>query len=140
RTLEFSVGYSILENLKASLNVFNNNVEQLIAVEGSPDQTFKGIHVDFADRPINKGTSHTYGGTLKLDALIKAGAVSINPYLAYTYIDGDINGVQINYTSKNTIKGGAEIVYKKFVITPRLISRAKSYHPTLKEADGVTPA
>ncbi len=140
RTLEFSMGYSILENLKASLNVFNNNVEQLITVEGAPNQTFKGIPVAFADRPINKGNSHTYGGTFKIDALIRAGDISINPYLAYTYIDGDINSSRLTYTSKSTIKAGAEIVYKKLVITPRLISRDKSYHPTLLEADGVTPA
>lgn len=140
RTIEFSTSYS-LETLKFSFNVFNNNVDQLIVVEGSPNQTFKGIPVAFAERPINKGKANTYGGTLKIDALFKPGGITINPYLAYSYIDGDLNDtVQLSFVAKNTIKAGMEITYKKLTISPRIISRSQSYHPTLKEADGITPA
>lgn len=137
RSIEGSLSYYLTDNVFVSLNGYYNNISNLIVVEVKPNQTFKGVKVDAAERPINKGTSNTFGGTIKTDALFKIGDASINPFIAYSLSNGDVAGGVLPFSAQHTVKSGIEFNYKNFSLTPRVTFRSMSYHPTLKDDKGV---
>lgn len=136
RTLEGSLAYYFTENFHLSLNGYYNNISDLIVVEVKPKDTFKGIPIDAAEKPINKGTSNTYGGTLRAESLFNFGDFSLNPYAAYSLSLGDIAGQTLPFSAMHTVKSGIDFNYKNFSLSPRLIFRSSSYHPTLKDSKG----
>jgi len=138
RSIEGSAALYLTENLFVSLNGYYNNISNLIVVEVKPNQTFKGLPVSAAERPINKGTSNTYGGTLKTDALFKVADAVINPFVSYSLSNGDIAGGTLPFSAQHTVKSGIEFSYKNFALTPRLIFRSMSYHPNLKDDKGAS--
>lgn len=134
RSLEASSSYLITNNLSISVNGFVTRVNNLINLfgEASKDLPLPNLKATRLETSINQGYSNIYGGTIRLNYLKKVGLWSFNNYFCYSFIDGKIDGEQLLYTAKSTIKAGAEIVHRKFIFSPRLIFRSKSYS-NLKE-------
>ncbi|MCP4218217.1 MAG: TonB-dependent receptor, partial [bacterium] len=124
------------EKIALSLDGYYTRIRDLITVEGNPAQTFRGIYVDFAERPVNKGEATAYGGTVRLDTLLKKGKLTVNGYAFYSLSDGDVDGEQLPHSAKHTVKAGVEMTYKKFSLFANLNYRSKSFHATLTDAMG----
>ena len=135
-TYETSISYIMNRNLILSANGFYNDVDDILSSEGYTGQEFHGIPVSIIERPVNKGTARSYGGTLRMNIKQDWQTMIFNSYLAYTYIDGQIEGNQIPFTAKNTIKGGIDLNFNRFSISSRFIYRSKSYHRSLKDTEG----
>jgi iron complex outermembrane receptor protein len=142
RSFETSFNYFINPNLAFSINGFYTDIEDIINFFGSVPDGFKQRLTEFEVTELeiarNQGNQNIYGGTVRLNFLKKIGFWSINNYLAYSYIDGEleqetrINGqdslqvLKPFYTAKHTIKAGVSLTYKKLSISPRLIYRTGS--------------
>lgn len=143
KSYELSVSHYLTDNIVLSGNGYYTKISDLIVVQGLPNQEFKGIPVGFAETPVNSGLSTCLGGTVKIDALLKIGKVTMNSYAAYSYSDGKIEDDSGNllrdsipFNAKHTVKAGFELTYKNLSVSPRLISRSRSYHPILKNGTG----
>jgi len=135
-TYETSISYFISSNLIISANGFYNDIDDILSSEGYPGQLFHGVPVGIVERPVNKGTANSYGGSVRLNYKKNWQAVVLNSYLAYTFIDGEIDGKYLPLAAKNTIKGGTDLNIKDFSLSPRFIYRSESYHRSLKDAEG----
>jgi len=118
-TYESSCSYLINDNLIFAINGFYNHVKNLLSSEGLAGQSFHGIPVGIIERPINKGTANSYGGTARIDFKKSWETIIIQSLLAYTYINGEIEGKQIPYTAKNTVKGIFDVNYDKISSSDR---------------------
>ncbi len=136
RTLETSFSYFMNKYLIFSLNGFYNNLDNLLSSEGYTGQSFHGINVGFIQRPVNKGSAITYGGTVKVKAKADISSFVLSSYLAYSYIDGNIEGGQLPFAAKNTIKGGTSISVRRIDFSTRFIYRDESYHRSIRDAEG----
>ena len=67
---------------------------------------------------------------------INLSKAELSSYLAYTFVDGDIDGNHIPFSAKNTIKGGLDINMNNISISPRFIYRSESKHRSIKDEDG----
>ncbi|UCH13658.1 MAG: TonB-dependent receptor, partial [Bacteroidales bacterium] len=114
-------------------NVFFNDVKDILSSAGFSGQEFHGIPVAYVERPVNKGTAKSYGGTVRLDAKFGLSKLDLNSYLAYTFIDGEIDGGHIPFSAKNTIKGGVDFSLNRLSLSPRFIYRSESYHRSLRD-------
>jgi iron complex outermembrane receptor protein len=135
-TAELIVSYLLTSNIALSINGFYNNVDDIISSQGYTGEAFHGIPVTFIERPINKGEATTYGGTAFITYKLHLSKYKLNSYLAYTYIDGEIDGKPIPFSAKNTIKGGLDIKLKNISLSPRFIYRSKSKHRSLTDENG----
>ncbi len=135
-TYEAAFSYLVNSNIAVSSNVFYNDMKDILSSTGFTGQEFHGIPVSYIERPVNKGTAKSYGGTLRLDAKLNLSAVDINSYLAYTFIDGEIGGGHIAFSARNTIKGGIDLSLNRLSLSPRFIFRTQSYHRSLRDEDG----
>lgn len=136
RTYEFGISYFLNKNIVTSINAFYNDLENLLSNEGYLGEEFHGIPVDYIQRPINNLNSKSYGGTIKLNVKSNINTIRLNTYLAYSFVDGEIGDQSLPFSAKNTIKGGTDINYKSFSISPRFIHKGRSYHRTLTEENG----
>lgn len=142
RTVEANLSYSLLENLKVSVNGYFTQVEDLITNQGFFDREFKGVQVGFAQSPVNEGDLETYGGTFRIDGLFKFGQSFLNYFVAYSYSDGTLTTADgreidtLSYSAQNTVKAGIDFVWKNLSISPRLIYRGETYHPNLFDENG----
>jgi iron complex outermembrane receptor protein len=83
-----------------------------------------------------------YGGTARAELDFRAGEITVNPYLAYTYSDGDIDDKKLPFSAKHTVKAGLDLGWRKLSLSTRLIGRSSATHASLTDADGnptVTP-
>lgn len=135
-TTELIVSYLITSNMAFSINGFYNYVNDIISSQGYTGETFHGIPVTYIERPINKGEATTYGGTVFLSYKLHLSKYKLNSYLAYSYIDGEIDGKPIPFSAKNTIKGGLDIRLKNISLSPRFIYRSESKHRSLTDENG----
>lgn len=135
RTVEFGTSF-VKNNFGFSVDGYYNKISDLITNTLEFAQTFKNVPVDAVERPINSGSASTYGATAKIDYHAKFGNAKIQSYLAYSFIDGDIDGRPLSYTAKNTFKAGVMLKYGKFSINPRVIYRSESNHALLNDENG----
>jgi outer membrane receptor for ferrienterochelin and colicin len=127
RTAELGASF-VKKNLGLAIDVYYNNITNLITSDVQFGQTFKNVPVEAAQFPVNAGTASTYGFTAKVDYHEKIGDAKIQSYVAYSFADGDIDGRPLSYTAKSTIKAGVLFKYRKFNINPRVIYRSSSNH------------
>ena len=111
-------------------------MDNILSSEGFSGQTFKGIPVSIIERPVNSGEAHSYGGTLRTDFKRKWNAMTLNSYLAYTFIDGEIDGRQIPFTAQHTVKAVFDVNYIGLRGSIRYIYRSGSFHRSLRDAEG----
>lgn len=126
-TYEGSVGVLLTRDMNISVNAFYNDIYGLIVEEGYSRQTYKGIPVAFVKRPVVKGKAESFGGTIKADGKFQIGRRDfLNASVIYTYIDGNIDGRPLIYSSKNTIKASVGWSGEKFDAEFRLLYRSES--------------
>lgn len=137
-TYEASISYFLNDKIGLFVNGYYNDVVNLIEAEGKIDKVFKGLPIDFAEVPVNKGKIHTYGGTFRVNAKHKINSKSfIDGYIAYSYSDGRYSDtIKLAYSAQNTIKAGIDFKYNIFSISPRVIYRTASIHGLLKDKNG----
>ncbi|MFC2098829.1 TonB-dependent receptor plug domain-containing protein [Bacteroidota bacterium] len=135
-TYEAGFSYAINRNLILAVNGFFNDMNDILSSEGYSGQSFKGIPVGIIERPVNKGNAISYGGTARLDFKKNWSALTLNSHLAYTFVDGEIDGRQIPFAARHTVKALVDLDFKRFSTSLRYIHRSESYHRSLKDASG----
>ena len=135
-TYETGFSYIFMSNLILTVNGFFNDMDDILSSEGFTGQTFKGIPVNIIERPVNRGHAYSYGGTARMDFKKSWSNFTLNSFLAYTFIDGEIDGIQIPFTARHTIKSVIDLNFNRFSASARFIYRSKSYHRSLKDDEG----
>jgi len=135
-TYEIGASYIVNSNLIMTLNGFVNDVEDILSSESFTGQTFKGIPVSIIERPVNKGTASTFGGTARVDFKKNWSALTLNSFLAYSFVDGKIDGRQIPFTAQNTVKAIVDLNFKRFSASIAYLYRSESFHRSLRDASG----
>jgi outer membrane receptor protein involved in Fe transport len=136
RTYETGFSYILLSNLILSANGYYNDMDDILSSESFTGQTFKGVPVNIIERPDNKGNAISYGGTVRINVKKSWPSFILNSYLAYTYTNGEIEGRQIPFSAKNTIKSIVDFNYGRVSTSARFIFRSKSYHRSLTDDSG----
>jgi iron complex outermembrane receptor protein len=135
-TYETGLSYIVNSNLILTLNGFVNDVKDILSSESFTGQTFKGIPVSIIERPVNKGTASTYGGTARIDYKKNWSALTLNSFLAYTFVDGEIDGRQIPFTAQNTVKAIVDLNFRRISASIGYLYRSESFHRSLRDASG----
>jgi len=135
-TYEIGSSYIFNSNLILTLNGFVNDVDNILSSESFTGQSFKGIPVSIIERPVNKGTASTYGGTVRIDFKKNWEPFTLNSFLAYTFVDGEIDGRQIPYTAQNTVKAIVDLNFKRISASIGYLYRSESFHRSLRDASG----
>ena len=133
RSVEISSSYMLLENLSVAGNGYYTKIENLIDLFAESDEEApvlggNDIVATRYETSKNQGGSTIYGGTVKLNYLMKLpNNIAMNFYGAYSYIDGDTDGENLLFTSEHSLKGGVDIMHKKWSIAPKIRSRGKVF-------------
>ncbi|MFC2115785.1 TonB-dependent receptor plug domain-containing protein [Bacteroidota bacterium] len=135
-TYETGFSYIFKSNLILTINGFINDVDDILSSQISADSTFKGIPVSIIERPSNRGTALSYGGTAMINFKNNWQNFTLNSSLAYTYIDGEIDGRQIPFTARNTVKAAIDFDYYALSASARFIYRSQSFHRSLTDNSG----
>ncbi len=135
-TYESNFSYVFRRNLIISLNGFFNDLDDILSSQAYTGETFKGIPVTIIERPVNRGSAYSYGGTVRLDVRKNWPSVSLNAFLAYTFTDGEIDERQIPFAAQNTVKGVVDLNYRRFSASLKYLYRSASFHRSLKDRAG----
>jgi outer membrane receptor protein involved in Fe transport len=111
-------------------------MDDILSSEPFTGQSFKGVPVNIIERPVNHGNAKSYGGTARMNYKKSWPALTLNAMLAYTFTDGKIDERQIPFTARNTVKSIVDINYRRLSASARFNYRSKSYHRSLRDADG----
>ncbi len=135
-TVEMNAGYYLNDYIGLFFDGYYNKATNLVVFEGSTEETFQGVPVDFAQIPRNKGEAESYGGTFRINGKYQTGKMHTNAYAAYTYSDGEMDGNPLPYSAKHTVKFGIDFSYGKFSISPRGLYRSPSKHSLVFDENG----
>ena len=135
-TYEANFSYVYRSNLIFSLNAFFNDMDDILSSQGYTGESFKGIPVTIIERPVNRGSAHSYGCTARLDFRKNWSSLSLNAFIAYTFVDGEIDDRQIPFTAQNTVKSAVDINFHRFSSSLRYLHRSESYHRSLRDDSG----
>jgi len=128
KSLELNLAYQINSDILVSMHGFYSLVDNLLRNTGYSDRTFHDIPVGYLENYINEGNSTTYGITTRFDYKKSFdGGFGIDCYGAYTFIDGDVEGKDLYFTAKHTLKTGLGLRYKNFNVFTKYNYRGKSY-------------
>ena len=113
--------------LRFSLNPYYTKVNHLIQdVVDTAGGTFHGVTVDQIERAQNQGTMETYGATLRADGALRALHWNFEPWAAYTYSEGRLEGRTIPFNSVHTIQAGTSAMRGRWTLTPKVLYRSAS--------------
>jgi outer membrane receptor protein involved in Fe transport len=126
RTGELSTTYAWTERLVTSVSAFYSHMSNRIDFAGDVTTgTFLGVDNVSMQSSVNRGTMQTYGGTVRAEAQIPLGVLSLRPDVAYTYTDGDIELDAVEDALPNAaphvVKGGLELGLGRLTVAPRAI-------------------
>ena len=128
QSIELNTDYVIRENFKISGDVYYNQLNDLIQNAIFFNETFKGVLVNAVERPVNKGKSNTYGGSVKLNWQLQVYLLKLNINTSYAYSNGDIDMKPLPYSAQHTLKSQIELVAKKYCISINQNFRSASKH------------
>lgn len=131
RSVEAAAAYNFGHGLRVSLNPYYNKVRDLIQDVVTGPGTFHGMPVYNIEKAMNTGTMESYGATLRADAVVVSGNWRFEPWVAYTYSGGNLDGDVIPFNSEHTAQGGVSLLRGRWVVTPKLLFRSHCY-----DADG----
>lgn len=140
RSAELSGSYFLSKNLSLGVNGYYTLIENLINVFADSDVTDptvsgKEIDATTVETSANQGNSTIYGGSFRVNYLMKLGSnIVFNWFGTYSYIDGETDGVSLNFAAKHSVKGGLDVIHKKWSIAPMLRYRSSSL-TTLTDGD-----
>jgi iron complex outermembrane receptor protein len=135
-TYEANFSYVFRRNLIFSFNGFFNDMDDILSSQGYTGQSFKGIPVSIVERPVNSGSAFSYGGTARLDVRKNWSTLSLNAFIAYTFVDGEIDDRQIPFTAQNSVKTLVDFNFQRISASIKYLYRSESYHRSLKDASG----
>ncbi|MGD9641459.1 MAG: TonB-dependent receptor plug domain-containing protein [Elusimicrobiales bacterium] len=124
RSAELSLAHDFNPNFRLSLNPYYNKVHDLIQDVIIGPGTFHGVDVDTLERAENSGTMETYGATVKVDAVFRAGGWGVEPWAAYTHSEGRLDGDPIPFNSRHVVQAGFSAARGRWVITPKAVYRS----------------
>ncbi|PTL81831.1 TonB-dependent siderophore receptor [Vitiosangium sp. GDMCC 1.1324] len=134
---EIIVSQDFGDAVRVSANGYLSHVRNRFGVQLLENQTFKGWPVDVVEQPINLGERFlSYGGTLRLDVLVRSGRLSLNPYASYTFTSGKRGEDPIPSAAMHVVKGGLDIAWRGLSLSTRLIARSSAFHPVLRDENG----
>lgn len=125
-SLEGAVTQDLGRALRLSFNPYYNKVRNLIQDVGTGPGTFHGVPVAEIEMAKNLGTMETYGGTVRLDGVVRAGRWNFEPWAAYTYSEGRLRGGTIPFNARHVIQAGTSMLRGRFNVTPKLLYRSSS--------------
>lgn len=141
RSFELSSKYA-KGDFSISLNSYFNLIENSIIYETNfINQTFNGIPVKAAEKPVNS-TSNTlsYGSTLRVDyryILERKERAEFRIHGSYSYADGNIEGLEhLPFTAKHTVKAGLLFKFYNFSLNNSLIYRSSTYNEGFTDTEG----
>lgn len=122
--------YYLSGNFSLSTHGFYGKLTNLILFEYVSGETFQNIPIGTVSRYINKGEGKSYGFTIRGDYKYNFSNNSgVNLFANYTFIDGDIEGNPLGYTTKHIVKSGLSFYYKKFSSYLQFQYRNESHSP-----------
>ncbi len=136
RTVEASLTYNLDERLVISVNGYFTAIRNLITNAVTTDETFKGHPVAAVERKVNQGEGRLFGGTLRLETRWTLLGATLNPYVAYTYSDGEIDEVPLPVSATHWIKGGLDMEWRGLSLSVRVLRRGEARHGSLVDAGG----
>ncbi|MBN2693236.1 TonB-dependent receptor [bacterium] len=141
-SLEGSIILNPTNNLTITLNGYFQKLDDLITSQTDfAGDNIDDWHTDFKNIPvqtyatrINRGTTESWGGSIRFDLFFKFSSIfSLMPYITYSYSDGELDGYLIPYNARHTIKGGIDGTVQKLYFSTRFIYRGRSYHKQVYE-------
>jgi outer membrane receptor protein involved in Fe transport len=130
RTLEVSASQNIDDMVIISANGYYTWLRDYITNQGSPDGEFQGWPVGWVERLVNEGEASAYGATGRLEGMWRPGGFTINPWVSYTWSDGEVAGEPLPFNATHTIKGGLDLAWRGISMSTRVLHRSESLHPT----------
>lgn len=135
-TYEAGISFIFRSNLILAVNGFVNDMDNILSSESFTGQTYKGIPISRIERPVNRGSAVSYGGTARMDFKKSWSTFALNAFVAYTYVDGEIDGRNLPFTARNSVVSAVDINFKKLSASLRLKYRSESYHRSLSNDSG----
>ncbi len=142
RSVELSGSYFLRKNLSVGINTYFTRIENLInqfAQSENNRPVINGTQIESVtvETSKNQGQSTIYGGSFKLNYLVKLGpTVVVNLFGAYSYIDGETDGKSLTFASKHSVKSGVDIIHKKWSLVPILRYRDRVFTTLTDGVDG----
>lgn len=116
------IGFNYLsKDFAINLGGFYNGITDEVTLAYNNDVRFKDALIYVAETYQNLGTSNSYGGTLKLDyrKSLSEGKQELAAYLAFTYMNGRYNTIDLVYQSEMSTKFGIFYRWKNLSVSVR---------------------
>ncbi len=136
RTGEIVASQRLGEMLYLSANGYVTHVRDLQKSGGEPNGEFLNIPVDFLSRRENGGSALLYGGTLRADLRWTPGQVHVQPWLAYTLSDGEVDDEPLPHHSTHVIKSGLDLGWRGLSLSTQIQYRSSALEASHKDDDG----
>ncbi len=133
---ELGLSQRVADVVNLRLDGWYATTSDLINTEISSGQQFKGVDVNTVSRPINQGAGSTYGVTASASAVWKPGQFRINPWLAYTWSDGEVDDEPITLHATHVLKGGLDLGWRRLSLSTQLQFRTSSLNGAQVDDDG----
>ncbi len=152
QTFELGVRSYLSDELGITVNGFYSIYTDLFIGASDAGNTnlyggkYKGWNVGYIETTINQGKQYNFGGELLLDYLMRINEdTRITSYASVSFVDGYVdtkadngNDIEIGNIVPVMVKAGADIVFGKFSISPRIIYNGKSRVNSLVIENGKT--
>jgi outer membrane receptor protein involved in Fe transport len=139
RTFELGVAHFFDFGLGASADAWYTLLSDRFADATVFDTTFKDWPLDVATFPVNGPKGKTYGGTASLHGRWSIAGFALQPWISYTFIDGDLDGVELPFVSKHSLKGGVDAQWGELSLSLRVIGRISRADSLNNTNDDGTP-
>ena len=124
RSVEGSLTHDLGARLRFSVNPYYSKVRDLMQDVIVGSGTFKGVPVASLEQAENTGTMEAYGATLKVDALLRSGRWSFEPWAAYTHSEGRLGSDPLPFNSRHVLQGGVSVTRGRWTVTPKALYRS----------------
>ena len=108
---EITLTSFINDNIYFKINAFYTNLYNLINHKFVYDTSFHNVHVDKAWILENTGYGQAYGGTFSATSTFKVSYLNVKTTFSYTYIDGQIQKLPLQFSPKHSIKAKITLNY-----------------------------
>ena len=147
-TFEFNFDYRITQNLNIGLNLYYNNLKDIISWEPTPEPVtdyIPGGFIRYTEHQANIGEATSYGGDLHFNYRYYFSDSILKLWGSYSYLDGELSRAGQNYTtdlpliSKHKVKLGLTYTYlNKYTLTSKFYwvdeinsTRTEANHPDI---------
>ncbi|MBM4353909.1 MAG: hypothetical protein FJ109_08950 [Deltaproteobacteria bacterium] len=136
RTVEVNVSQNFQDMIVVGANGYYTWVRDLISVNENHDELFQGWPVATVQRLVNRGEASAYGATGRVEGIWRPADFTVNPWVSYTWSDGEVAGEPLPFNATHTVKGGLDLAWKGLSLSTRVINRSESLHPVQRDDKG----